>query len=254
MLDLRIRLFPISQEGEGSATSTPHYNAEIMGQLRSLGVIFEDDVGPWPNLCQGLPHGPISEIRRVISGLADLHRAAFRQNVDFYTGCLLSMLLDDTISGDAIVDKMAKQKQASNLKPGQWQTTRLTSSIYAACAYSVQALRLESNPVESWYYVCRACQMLGVAEGLYSCGPGREMAERGKKGGKKRHEKSALLKEWVIGKYNSGSWKSADQAAYALGPEVIEEALKLGATLSKFSLNRTVAKWIRESDSYKKSS
>lgn len=74
-----------------------------------------------------------------------------------------------------------------------------------------------------------------------------ERAINGKAGAQKRHAKMAELKSWALQKYRAGTWKSANQAASELMPEVLDHSQKIGANLTKSNAQRTIAEWIRKS-------
>lgn len=74
-----------------------------------------------------------------------------------------------------------------------------------------------------------------------------ERAKNGKAGARKRHEKMNELKTWTIHKYKAGTWRSANQAAFDLASEVLEQSQKIGANLTQSNAQRTIAEWIRKS-------
>lgn len=74
-----------------------------------------------------------------------------------------------------------------------------------------------------------------------------ERASNGKAGARKRHAKMAELKDWTLQKYKAGSWRSANQAAFELMPDVLTHSQKIGANLTKSNAQRTIAEWIRKS-------
>lgn len=74
-----------------------------------------------------------------------------------------------------------------------------------------------------------------------------ERVSNGKVGAQKRHAKMAVLKDWAIQKYKAGTWKSANQAAFDLMPDVLAHSQKIGANLTKSNAQRTIAEWIRKS-------
>jgi hypothetical protein len=55
------------------------------------------------------------------------------------------------------------------------------------------------------------------------------------------------LKDWALQKYKEGSWRSANQAACELMPDVLAQSQKIGANLMKSNAQRTIAEWIRKS-------
>lgn len=74
-----------------------------------------------------------------------------------------------------------------------------------------------------------------------------ERAVNGKAGAQKRHAKMTELKDWALQKYRAGTWKSANQAASELMPDVLAHSQKIGANLTKSNAQRTLAEWIRKS-------
>lgn len=74
-----------------------------------------------------------------------------------------------------------------------------------------------------------------------------ERAINGKAGAQKRHAKMTELKAWALRKYKARTWKSANQAASELMPEVLRHSQEIGANLTKSNAQRTIAEWIRKS-------
>lgn len=74
-----------------------------------------------------------------------------------------------------------------------------------------------------------------------------ERASNGKAGAQKRYVKMVELKDWALQKYKEGSWRSANQAACELMPDVLAQSQKIGANLMKSNAQRTIAEWIRKS-------
>lgn len=74
-----------------------------------------------------------------------------------------------------------------------------------------------------------------------------ERAINGKAGAQKRHAKMSEWKVWTLQKYKTGAWKSANQAASELMPEVLKHSQEIGANLTKSNAQRTIAEWIRKS-------
>lgn len=69
----------------------------------------------------------------------------------------------------------------------------------------------------------------------------------GKAGAKKRHAPMAMLRSWAIEKYQTGEWKSANQAAHSLKESVIKHGRTINARLSEENAQRTIAEWFRKS-------
>jgi hypothetical protein len=86
----------------------------------------------------------------------------------------------------------------------------------------------------------------------------RKLSEYGKLGGEKRSILHRQLKAWTIERYwtlekeyqkknGKSRWKSANQAARYLCPEVLKQGTELGVTLMESNAEMTIARWINES-------
>lgn len=74
-----------------------------------------------------------------------------------------------------------------------------------------------------------------------------EKVNNGKAGAEKRHAKMARLKIWTLEKYKAGTWRSANQAACELTPQVLQHSQEINANLTQSNAQRTIAEWIRKS-------
>lgn len=71
-----------------------------------------------------------------------------------------------------------------------------------------------------------------------------DFSKIGTQGAKKRHEPMAKLREWTISEYLSGSWKSANSAAFEMQHMVIAHGRTINAVLSLANAQRTIYQWI----------
>ena len=75
-----------------------------------------------------------------------------------------------------------------------------------------------------------------------------DFAELGRTGAMKRHAKLTQLRQWTVDRYRAGSaWSSANQAAHALLPAVLDQARIIGASITAQNAQRTIAEWLRKS-------
>lgn len=69
----------------------------------------------------------------------------------------------------------------------------------------------------------------------------------GASGAKVRHAPMAEVRKWAISLYREKTWPSANAAAFELADQVVKYAREIGANLSPFNAQRTIAEWIRKS-------
>ncbi len=68
----------------------------------------------------------------------------------------------------------------------------------------------------------------------------------GRKGAVTRHAPMRNLRDWAVSQYKTGNWRSANAAAHALTPLVIDHGKKIGAFLTQENAQRTIAEWFRK--------
>ncbi len=69
-----------------------------------------------------------------------------------------------------------------------------------------------------------------------------------KKGGKARHRKSDLVKQFAIAQYRAGKYKSTLNAADSITPTVLTYARKIDARMAEGGLDRRIYLWLLAAD------
>lgn len=75
-----------------------------------------------------------------------------------------------------------------------------------------------------------------------------EFRLHGMNGAEQRHAKNRELKAFALEKYRAKTWRSANEAANKLLPEVMAKGVELGTRLSESNGQRTLAEWFRGVD------
>lgn len=122
-----------------------------------------------------------------------------------------------------------------------------------SCTYAFEAVReyRAGSDACAWAFVVDAKFWLGVVLGADSENKINDDVKRlfsamGKKGASARYAPNAALKEWVISRYQEGSYPSANKAASALKEAAIAHGRTIGAVISEENAQRTFAEWIRK--------
>jgi hypothetical protein len=204
------RMVPVKPTDFVSKWTGPEYAVEVIEHLRYLGAVFEGD-SPF-RVPDEVCVEAITEVRIVVSGLAQLHAAAFGDASNFYINCLLPTLADEELNGDIFNSKIrsliGSEKFATDkFKTGQRESLMLMMSISGSCAYAVQGLRSVLKKKVEWGVICRATQMLGVAEGIFSRGPGREKEIAAKAAADARWSESPTKEAEELAKSCWDKWK-----------------------------------------------
>lgn len=69
----------------------------------------------------------------------------------------------------------------------------------------------------------------------------------GKRGAENRHASMRELREWTLDQFRTGSWPSANRAAYDLKDKVMAHGRTINAELKAQNAQRTIAAWINAS-------
>ena len=171
----------------------------------------------------------------------------FSEEFDWLIKQTMSLAYSQRLDGEVTTNNLAKAqfvleraaKKYDRSIPGRAPDTELA-------VHHLFGLILSAEEVyQDAMVVCDAFHTLGfiTAKLLRP----RDLSKLGKLGAQSRHASMRALKEWALSKYQSGSWKSANQAAHALKESVIAHGRTIGADLSEENAQRTIAGWIGKS-------
>jgi len=138
----------------------------------------------------------------------------------------------------------------SNLGFVDFPNWRHCLDAMAVCWFFDAALRYKESQVEAFDLLFEVSDAMVLSNGQYMWEASEELQitafrEAGRLGSKKRHAPMAALRKWTIEKYQAGTWKSANQAAFIMKNEVIAYGRTIGAHLSEENAQRTIGEWIR---------
>jgi hypothetical protein len=170
---------------------------------------------------------------------------------DFCMFLLIAALSDWTNSDDDFAEGRAGLFSTEGLANSKAKTL---TYMLAAISYCAQAIRAESDDsyIKAWKHLANAKYWSGASLGTWAEATvskenhsAREFLSRnGKKGGKKRHEKTNKAKNYAIKLYMESPYSSSRKpraAAKSIEDDVVKYA---GSNISEYSAFDTIYKWL----------
>jgi hypothetical protein len=168
----------------------------------------------------------------VLDGLSEIFELWSRLGgeQDFFEFYGRPMYEDDSTSGEKAIRELIEtenlqQWEGEPFVPGAKSALVRIGTMVVACAYSIQAIKEETNSPAAWTYTCVANRWLGILQGLHS-GPGvggSSLFDFAKKGAHERHTENRGMKkevfEWLPKNRERFSSKSA--VAKAISADIV---------------------------------
>ena len=163
----------------------------------------------------------------VLDGLSEIFELWSRigGEQDFFEFYGRPMYEDDTTSGEKAIRELIEtenlqQWEGEPFVPGAKSALVRVGTMVVACAYSIQAIKEETNSPAAWTYTSLANRWLGILQGLHSEAgiSGSSLSDFAKKGANSRHAEHRSMKqevfEWCDA--NMTSTRSISNAALAI--------------------------------------
>jgi hypothetical protein len=187
---------------------------------------------------------PVTEGAVVVSGLASIWES-WTFDIEVFWNSIFKPMWDDKntkvepyINELELIESSVTDEDGNPYPPGGKHAAVQIGMMRIACAFAVQAMRLDEHHSTAWSYTCEAHRWLGLLQGFMS---GRSADSNiftlAKMGADARHAETREMKAYVFEWYvkNKANYKSMDKAAEAF------------VRLRLFNITvRTIRSWIGE--------